>query len=141
MMGVTEVEIRHFHWCCGVGGGARGSTAGARRPVRSAPNSDASAASMSIQTLYAILRDWLACEGTVLDLFDREQFREFHGIEAPADWQEATPEEIRRAPRNERPHTVFTSCPCKGYSGLLPEEKSRSAKYQALNRLALRACG
>jgi len=35
------------------------------------------------------------------------------------------------------PDVVFSSPPCKGYSGLLSTKKSKSAKYQALNRLVL----
>lgn len=76
--------------------------------------------------------------GTVLDLFDREQFTAFHGREPGPDWREAMPADIRRAAGNERPHIVFLSAPCKGFSGLLSETKSKTAKYQALNRLTLR---
>jgi hypothetical protein len=76
--------------------------------------------------------------GTVMDLFDRDQYRDFHGAEPPADWREATPADIRRAAGGEHPHVVFTSSPCKGLSGLLSETRSRTAKYQALNRLTVR---
>jgi site-specific DNA-cytosine methylase len=37
----------------------------------------------------------------------------------------------------ESPDVVFLSPPCKGASGLLPAEKAKTAKYQAMNRLAL----
>jgi site-specific DNA-cytosine methylase len=77
-------------------------------------------------------------EGTVLDMFDREQFKAFHGQEPPAGWKEATPDDIKVAAGGERPQIVFLSAPCKGFSGLLSEEKSKTAKYQALNRLTLR---
>ena len=33
---------------------------------------------------------------------------------------------------------MFLSAPCKGFSGLLSESKSKTGKYQALNRLTLR---
>lgn len=36
------------------------------------------------------------------------------------------------------PHIGFGSAPCKGFSGLLSESKSKSDKYHALNQLALR---
>jgi site-specific DNA-cytosine methylase len=78
------------------------------------------------------------CVGTVLDMFDREQYTAFHGAEPPAGWHEATPQDIQRAAGGERPHIVFLSAPCKGFSGLLSESKSKTAKYQALNRLTLR---
>jgi site-specific DNA-cytosine methylase len=76
--------------------------------------------------------------GTVLDMFDREQFIAFHGREPGPGWRECTPQDIQRAAGNERPHIVFLSAPCKGFSGLLSEAKSKTGKYQALNRLTLR---
>ena len=38
----------------------------------------------------------------------------------------------------ERPDVLFTSPPCKGYSGCLADELARSDKYLALNSLAFR---
>jgi len=76
--------------------------------------------------------------GTCLDLFDREQYEAFHGSQPPADWQEATTADIHAAFGHENPDIVFLSAPCKGFSGLLSETKSKTAKYQALNRLTLR---
>jgi hypothetical protein len=52
--------------------------------------------------------------------------------------REASPSDIPRAAGNERPHIVFLSAPCKGFSGLLSESRSKGDKYQALNRLTLR---
>jgi site-specific DNA-cytosine methylase len=62
----------------------------------------------------------------------------FHGKEPPPEWQEATPEDVRRAAGNQRPDAVFISSPCKGASGLLSETMSLTPKYQALNELTLR---
>lgn len=76
--------------------------------------------------------------GTCLDLFDREQYVAFHGSEPPADWREATTADIHAAFGHENPDIVFLSATCKGFSGLLSESKSKTAKYQALNRLTLR---
>lgn len=76
--------------------------------------------------------------GTVLDLFDRDQYRDFHGCEPSAGWREATAADIQTAAGHERPHIVFLSPPCKGLSGLLSEAKSKTAKYQALNKLTVR---
>lgn len=76
--------------------------------------------------------------GHVVDLFDREQYEQFHGHAPPADWREATPDTIRRLCGGQRPDLVASSPPCKGFSGLLPEARSRAAKYQALNRLVFR---
>src|SRR3546814_2722157 len=39
---------------------------------------------------------------------------------------------------SDLPHIVFLSAPCKGFSGLLSQKASESAKYQALNGLTLR---
>lgn len=74
----------------------------------------------------------------LMDLFSREQYIDFHGHEPPADWQEATPYDIWRATNGEAPDVVFTSPPCKGFSGLLPEKSAQTKKYQALNRLTVR---
>jgi site-specific DNA-cytosine methylase len=73
-----------------------------------------------------------------MDLFSREQYIDFHGHEPPADWQEATPYDIWRTTNGEAPDVVFTSPPCKGFSGLLPEKSAQTKKYQALNKLTVR---
>jgi len=74
----------------------------------------------------------------VLDLFSRDQYEAFHGCEPPTEWREATARDIHASAGFERPHIVFLSAPCKGFSGLLSETASRSRKYQALNQLTLR---
>jgi site-specific DNA-cytosine methylase len=135
---VEEVEIRHFHFYCGLGGGALGFNRGRaevnnlRARFRCIGGIDVSPAS---------IRDFerlTGTRGTVLDLFDREQYRAFHEAEPPLDWREATIADIHRAAGYERPHIVFLSAPCKGFSGLLSETRSLTGKYQALNRLTLR---
>ncbi|MDT8998380.1 DNA cytosine methyltransferase [Paucibacter sp. APW11] len=135
---MTPVEIRHFHLFAGLGGGARGFNRGESRVgqlearFRCIGGIDVDPAAMrDFQRLAGV-------PGTVLDMFDREQYRAFHGAEPAADWREATPQDIQRAAGGERPHIVFLSAPCKGFSGLLSESKSKTAKYQALNRLTLR---
>ena len=131
-------EIRHFHLFCGLGGGARGFNRGSARvgnmvaDFRCIGGIDVDAAS---------IRDFgrlAGVPGTVLDLFDREQFEAFHGRTPPSGWREAAPADIHAAAGHERPHIVFLSAPCKGFSGLLSETKSQSSKYQALNKLTLR---
>lgn len=132
-------EIRHFHMFAGLGGGAKGFNKATPRVgnmvgrFRCIGGVDVDAAAIrDFQHLTGV-------PGTVLDLFDREQYVAFHyGAQPPADWREATPQDIQRAAGNERPHIVFMSAPCKGFSGLLAEVKSKTAKYQALNRLTLR---
>lgn len=83
----------------------------------------------------------------VMDLFRRWQYVAWHGHEPPEDWREVTPWDMWVAFGYQVPFFLFTSPPCKGLSGLLPNEKAESDKYQALNfltvsglELALQAC-
>lgn len=135
---MTDVEIRHFHLFAGLGGGAKGF--GAAQPrVGSMRGRFRCLGGVDVDA--AAMRDFerlSGARGTVLDLFDSEQYRAFHECDPPADWREATPADIQRAAGHERPHIVFLSAPCKGFSGLLSESRSRTEKYQALNRLTLR---
>lgn len=135
---MQEVEIRHFHLFAGLGGGAKGFN----RAQPRVGNLQARFRCIGgIDVDPAAMRDFqrlAGVPGTVLDLFDRDQYRAFHGCLPPADWREATVADIHRAAGHERPHIVFLSAPCKGFSGLLSESRSRTDKYQALNRLTLR---
>lgn len=130
--------LYHFHFCCGLGGGAKGFN-------RSRPrvgNVEAQWECLGgIDVDPAGLRDFerlSGVPGTLLDLFTRDQYIRFHGKEPPPGWREATPEDIRRAAGGRRPDCVFISSPCKGASGLLSEERAKTEKYQALNELTLR---
>ncbi len=136
---MNHVEISHFHIFCGSGGGALGFNQGqarvgslsARFVCLGGVDSDAAA-----------IRDFsclVGVNGTVLDLFSREQYIAFHGHEPPKGWREATAADLRRAASGRRPLIIFISAPCKGFSGLLSGAAAASAKYQALNELALRA--
>ena len=135
----TEVrEIRHFHMCGAIGGGAKGFNEGEARVGNMVAKFRCIG---SIDVDAAANRDFqhrIGINATTLDLFDRDQYIDFHDKEPPKGWREATPDDIRRAAGYERPHIVFTSPPCKGFSGLLAEGKSHTAKYQALNRLTVR---
>jgi site-specific DNA-cytosine methylase len=136
---MTEVrEIRHGHLFCGLGGGAKGFNRGQAR----AGNMVAKFRCVGgIDNDPASVRDFerlAGVKGTVLDLFDRSQYIAFHGKEPPAGWREALPSDIHQAFGHEHPHILFLSAPCKGFSGLLSESRSKSDKYQALNRLTLR---
>jgi site-specific DNA-cytosine methylase len=57
--------------------------------------------------------------------------------EVCADIAKMTPEELRAACGGEAPDIIFGSPPCKGSSKLLPNRRSREAKYQMMNELAL----
>lgn len=139
MIGATlsQTEIRHGHIFCGIGGGAKGFNRGKARVGNIVGK---------FRCVGGIDVDAIACKdferiakarATCLDLFSREQYVEFHGQEPPAGWREAGPADIIEA-FDERPHIVFLSAPCKGFSGLLAEKTSQSDKYQALNKLTLR---
>lgn len=134
----TPVEIRHWHMFAGLGGGARGFNQGRAR----VGNMEARFRCIGgVDVDPAAMRDFqrlAGVPGTVLDMFDREQYRAFHDRDPGPDWREVTPQDLQRAAGGERPHIVFLSAPCKGFSGLLSETKSKTAKYQALNRLTLR---
>lgn len=135
---MSTVELRHFHLFVGLGGGARGFNKASPR-VGNLQGRFRCIGGVDVDA--SAVRDFerLAdTKGTVLDLFDRDQYRDFHGFEPGAGWLEATPADIQRAAGGERPHIVFLSAPCKGFSGLLSEGKSKTDKYQALNRLTVR---
>ena len=130
--------INHYHLCGAIGAGAKGFQ---RANVRVGNLQAKFRCIGSVDVDAAACRDFERIVGvpaTVMDLFSRDQYVAWHGHEPPAGWREATPADIRRSAGNERPHIVFTSSPCKGFSGLLNESKSKTAKYQALNELALR---
>ncbi|ALV77825.1 C-5 cytosine-specific DNA methylase [Pseudomonas aeruginosa] len=136
---IIKRTLYHFHFCCGLGGGA----AGFNRARPRVGNVEAHWECLGgIDVDPAGLRDFerlAGVPGTLLDLFTRDQYVRFHGKEPPAGWREATPEDIRRAAGGRRPDAVFISSPCKGASGLLSEKMSLTPKYQALNELTLRS--
>lgn len=130
--------LKHFHFCCGLGGGAKGFNKS--KPIvgniqaqwQCIGGIDIDAAGLAdFERLSGV-------KGTLLDLFTRDQYIRFHGKEPPTGWREATVEDVRRAANYQRPDAVFISSPCKGASGLLSEKMSLTPKYQALNELTLR---
>lgn len=133
------MEIRHFHLFGGLGGGALGFQNGHARAGR---------LEARFRCIGAVDVDPAACVDfqrltgqpeTCLDLFDAYQYERWHGHAPPRDWRPATAADIRRAAGGESPHIVFTSPPCKGFSGLLNPGKAASEKYQALNELTIRS--
>ncbi|ANP62351.1 TPA: DNA cytosine methyltransferase [Pseudomonas aeruginosa] len=131
-------KLYHFHFCCGLGGGAKGFNQ-ARPRVGNVEAEWECLGGIDVDP--AGLADFsrlAGVPGTLLDLFTRDQYIRFHGKEPPPGWREATPEDVRRAAQGKRPDAVFISSPCKGASGLLSEKMSLTPKYQALNELTLR---
>ncbi|MBY0238811.1 MAG: DNA cytosine methyltransferase [Burkholderiaceae bacterium] len=137
---ITETrEIKHFHFCCGLGGGKKGFNK-ARPRIGTLAGRYRCIGGIDVDP--AAIRDFDNAgpgrPGTVMDLFTREQYVTFHDKLPPAGWREANAVDIRRAAGNESPNVVFISSPCKGASGLLSESLSKTVKYQALNELTLR---
>lgn len=130
--------LKHFHMCCGLGGGAKGFNNA--KPIVGNIQAEWQCIG-GVDVDPAGLRDFQrlsGVRGTLMDLFNRDQYIRFHGKEPPANWSEASAADLRRAANNERPDAVFISSPCKGASGLLSEKMSLTPKYQALNELTLR---
>lgn len=130
--------LKHFHFCCGLGGGAKGFNKS--KPIVGNLQAEWQCIG-GVDVDAAGLRDFerlSGVPGTLLDLFTRQMYIAFHGKQPPTGWTEATPEDIQRAAGDQRPDAVFISSPCKGASGLLSETMSLTPKYQALNELTLR---
>lgn len=135
---VIKYALKHFHFCCGLGGGAKGFNR--NKEVVGHLQADWRCIG-GVDVDAGALRDFrklAGVAGTQMDLFTRDQYIRFHGKEPPAGWWEATAGDIRRAAGNEDPDVVFISSPCKGASGLLSQAMSLTPKYQALNELTLR---
>ncbi|MGK8744118.1 DNA cytosine methyltransferase [Pseudomonas aeruginosa] len=135
---LVKRKLTHFHFCCGLGGGAKGFNRA--KPIVGNVQAEWECLG-GIDVDPAGLADFsrlAGVPGTLLDLFTRDQYMRFHGKEPPPGWREATPEDVRRAAQGKRPDAVFISSPCKGASGLLSEKMSQTPKYQALNELTLR---
>lgn len=134
---MREIPFYHAHIFGGLGGGAAGFN-----------KAEACLGSLTIRSecVGSVDNDPAACRDfeklvgvkqTCLDLFSRDQYRAFHGHEPNCDWEEVTVDRFRRC-FSQAPNVWFMSSPCKGNSGLLPEAKAGTDKYQALNALALR---
>lgn len=135
---LKHVDIRVFHMFGAIGGGARGFK---RAKPRVGTLQGIFRCLGSVDVDAGANRNFARLVGapaTTLDLADREQYIAINGRQPPDGWTEATPQDLQRAAGGERPHIVFLSAPCKGFSGLLSEAKSLTDKYQALNRLTLR---
>lgn len=135
---LKEQVVTVFHLYCGSGAGALGF-----KQARDVFNGIQG----RFETLGGIDVDPLACQdfeyltgvkATCMDLFERRDYVAFHGNDPGPDWREATPSDIKAAAQGKVPNVVFLSPPCKGLSGLLPQEAADTDKYQALNRLTIR---
>jgi len=133
------VVIKHFHLFCGAGGGAMGFNRGHARVGLANALFRCLGGVDSDRGAIADFSRLVGVDGTVMDLFDAEQYEAWHGKPPPAGWRAATALDILAAAGGEHPDIVFTSPPCKGFSGLQSPSRAASAKYQALNALTLRS--
>ncbi len=133
-----QQRLTVFSLCCGLGGQTRGFQ---KARIRIGPIDARWECIGGIDSDPAGLRDFerlTGARGTLLDLFDRDQYQAFHGRPPPPGWREATADDLRRAAGYEVPDCITISAPCKGISGLLSEKVAATLKYQALNRLTVR---
>lgn len=131
-------ETTHFTLFSGMGGLSLGLDRGCAR-IGNVANRMRCVGGVDVWP--AAVKDFTAVtgvQGTVLDLFSREDYEDFHGRPPPAGWREATAADLRRAAGGEFPDIIATSPPCKGFSGLLNKELAKSRRYQALNNLTVR---
>lgn len=56
-----------------------------------------------------------------------------------ADLHTLTPTELKAFMGEESPDVIFTSSPCKGFSGLLSAKRATEEKYQKLNELVIKS--
>ena len=133
-----QIKFKNLYLFSGIGGGALG--------FQNA-SAEWKGITGTFETLAGIDSDPEVCEdfeeitgapAACMDLFSHEDYKAFHGKEPPEEWKEIGPDDIRKACGGQAPDIVFTSPPCKGFSGLLPEKSAKSAKYQALNNLTVR---
>jgi len=130
----------HFHFFCGAGGFAKGiNQAEIRlgvhghyrwRCIGGIDNDPGACADFSSKYMAGV-------PATCADLFSREQYEAFHGREPPKEWREFGVDDLL-AVLEDIPDLVALSAPCKGFSGLLSQSKSETARYQALNELSIR---
>ncbi len=132
----TVRVFRHGHMACGIGAGARGFNQANPRIGNVVARFECAG---GIDVDPGAIRNFermTGVKGTVMDLFDRDQYVAFHGHEPPPGWKAAVPADIRAV--FGRLDVCFASYPCKGFSGLLSNAASLTDKYQALNGLTLR---
>lgn len=135
---MAQSEITHFHLFAGAGSGAAGMQE-SRPEIPGLVGRMVCLGGMDVDPAGAAdFHRFTGVRCTVRDLFSRGQYIDFHGKEPPSGWEEATAADVRAAAGGRRPNIVFLSAPCKGFSGLLSQARSKTVKYVALNELTLR---
>ena len=134
----AHYEITHASIFCGSGGGSLGFNRGHARVGRSKAMFRCLGGIDSWAPAVESFSRIVGTPCTLLDLFERSDYIAYHGKEPPKGWREATVHDVRNAFGGESPDVLFSSPPCKGFSGLLNPLAAASPKYQALDRLVVR---
>lgn len=135
---MSRVVKKVFHMFGAIGGGAKGfkrakvQLGGMQGEWECIGSVDVDAAANRV------FQKRVGVPATTLDLADLAQYVAINGRAPAPGWREAGPDDIRHAANGHRPDCIFLSAPCKGFSGLLSEAKSGTAKYVAMNGLAER---
>lgn len=130
------VVLRHGHMACGIGALARGFNLASFRVGNLRGRFECAGGIDNDPGAIRNFERLTGVKGTVMDLFDEDQYRCWHGYAPPAGWKEATPDDIRAT--FGRLDILFGTYPCKGFSGLLSTKASETDRYEALNRLTTR---
>lgn len=130
--------IHHFHVCGGIGSGAAGFNDAVPVVGKISGRMVCTGGIDVDPRACADFKQLTGVEQACRDLFTVGQYQAFHGHMPEPGWRELLPEDVRAASHGIFPNIVFTSMPCKGFSGLLSSSKSGTAKYIALNELTER---
>jgi site-specific DNA-cytosine methylase len=129
--------FRHIHFFCGMGSGAAGFNDANPRIGNITGRFECVGGIDNDAGALKNFEHLTGAPGWCADMFDEQQYRDFHGHAPPIGWKPITSAEIRRR-YGGNIDFGFLSAPCKGFSGLLSTQKSLTLKYQALNRLTVR---
>ena len=133
-----ERKFRVGHLACGIGAGAAGFNDAEAR-VRNVRATFECAGGIDVDPQCIENFDMMTgAKGTVLDLFDEDQYLSYHGVRPPADWREACPDDLRRA-FGGPVDVIFSTPPCRGMTSLITNELAVSPRYEALNKLTTRS--
>jgi|APSaa5957512535_1039671.scaffolds.fasta_scaffold483116_1 hypothetical protein len=110
------VKFTHFHGYCGLGGAAQGfGKSSARWKDLEASFVCLGGFDSDPGAVEAFTRR-VGVQGTVLDMFTRDDYEAFHGSKPPAGWKEASLADVWAAMQGEVPDVYFASPPCQPVS-------------------------
>lgn len=83
---INEIEIRHFHFFCGLGGGAKGFNKGRAQVGNLSARFRCIGGIDNDPAAIADFGKLAGVPGTLMDLFTREQYEAFHGLTLRGVW-------------------------------------------------------